>query len=248
MYDPKLGRWMQRDPLEADLTTYRALQNNPVNLVDPSGFFGYTHQSGPNFKGGTTIGYTDFRLDIDYQGKAPTRGSFIQISTVTTIVVTSDGKGTLTASTPRVTYILDRPRLEGKASFPDGMAGPNFDKTLTKNAILVISHVVKEQGYTGQKLLNRKGDVTQIVAQENLKMMDPNLDRGTYTYSYLWADAGKGGAIANRQQAILKVLPEEAQGWVKDMFSCLDLDTYKGQKIKGDAGVEVEADLDGKVK
>jgi RHS repeat-associated protein len=40
-YDPTLGRWINRDPLgeKGDINLYRAVQNNPVNNVDPWGLF-----------------------------------------------------------------------------------------------------------------------------------------------------------------------------------------------------------------
>ncbi len=39
-YDPRLGRWLSRDPLAekyADMSPYNAFANNPINMVDPDG-------------------------------------------------------------------------------------------------------------------------------------------------------------------------------------------------------------------
>jgi len=36
-YDPNLGRWLSRDPLQADPNLYAYARNNPVNLTDRSG-------------------------------------------------------------------------------------------------------------------------------------------------------------------------------------------------------------------
>jgi RHS repeat-associated protein len=36
-YDPKLGRFLSEDPIEADVNSYRYVGNSPVNGVDPSG-------------------------------------------------------------------------------------------------------------------------------------------------------------------------------------------------------------------
>ena len=40
MLNPAIGRWMQEDPIRldgGDANLYRDVQNNPTNLVDPSG-------------------------------------------------------------------------------------------------------------------------------------------------------------------------------------------------------------------
>ena len=45
-YDPAVGRWTQQDPLAGrlqdpqSLDRYAFVEGNPVNFVDPSGFFG----------------------------------------------------------------------------------------------------------------------------------------------------------------------------------------------------------------
>ena len=39
-YDPRTGRWLQRDPIDAasgDPNLYRYCPNNPLNYADPSG-------------------------------------------------------------------------------------------------------------------------------------------------------------------------------------------------------------------
>jgi RHS repeat-associated protein len=39
-YDPQMGRFISRDPLGfggGDLNLYRYVQNNPINLIDPTG-------------------------------------------------------------------------------------------------------------------------------------------------------------------------------------------------------------------
>jgi RHS repeat-associated protein len=40
-YDPELGRWISRDPIEEldGLNLYAYVHNDPVNLVDPTGLF-----------------------------------------------------------------------------------------------------------------------------------------------------------------------------------------------------------------
>src|SRR5690554_6092948 len=40
IYDPRLGRWLSRDPLEVlqpDQSPYKAFLNNPIIYVDPEG-------------------------------------------------------------------------------------------------------------------------------------------------------------------------------------------------------------------
>jgi hypothetical protein len=40
MYDPTVGRWLSTDPIEfeaGDTNLYRAMENAPTNLTDPSG-------------------------------------------------------------------------------------------------------------------------------------------------------------------------------------------------------------------
>jgi hypothetical protein len=127
------------------------------------------------------------------------------------------------------------------------MSGPNFDKKLTKAAIMVFSHVVKEHGFSGAILprIENGEEITQAEAEKEKKLMDPKYDKGTYTYSYLWADADKpaGVVVKNRGKAILGVLVEETRKLVEAMG--VDLDTYKGQKLVGDADVSKEAGLDG---
>jgi hypothetical protein len=80
----------------------------------------------------------------------------------------------------------------------------------------------------------------------NLPLQLQEVPFGTYTYSYLWADADKpkGGVIKEREKAILAVLNKETQELLKGMG--VNLDTYKGQKLVGDSGVSQEAGLDGK--
>lgn len=235
-----------------DTNVYRYVGNNPTNATDPAGLFEYKHVSGPTFRGGYPIGYLEFRLDIVYPKKVglggmPLRGSFIQVNTVTTTVVTCDDKGKLNA-TVRVTYILDRPRLVGRPSFNDRNNGPGFDKKLAKDAILVFSHVVKEHGFSDQLLddIRLQKELTQAEAEVEKKRIDPKYDKGEYTYSYLWADADKpkGVVIKDRGKAILAILNKETQELLKGMG--VNLDTYKGQKLVGDAGVSEEAGLDGK--
>jgi hypothetical protein len=108
-------------------------------------------------------------------------------------------------------------------------------------------HVVKEQGFSNK--LNLKPEngkpIEQTEAEENRKLMDAKFDKGKYTYSYLWADAGKpkGVAIKDREKAILAVLDKETKKLVGAMG--VKLDTYKGQKLVGDAGVSEEAGLGG---
>ncbi|MDP2359972.1 MAG: RHS repeat-associated core domain-containing protein, partial [bacterium] len=62
-YDPRLGRWWQRDPLAeeyASISPYLAMNNNPVSLVDPDG------RSTQVLEDGTVVNvFDDGSLDIN---------------------------------------------------------------------------------------------------------------------------------------------------------------------------------------
>ncbi len=107
---------------------------------------------------------------------------------------------------------------------------------------------MKEHGFSDKVLedIPKGREIAQARAEQEKKLMDPRYDKGKYTYSYLWADADKpkGVVIMARQKAILALLNKETQQLLKGMG--VNLDTYKGQKLVGDAGVNQEAGLDGK--
>ena len=50
-YDPKIGRWMSEDPIEADVNSYRYVGNSPTNYRDPNGLdpFGDGFPEGPPY-------------------------------------------------------------------------------------------------------------------------------------------------------------------------------------------------------
>jgi RHS repeat-associated protein len=50
-YDPDLGRWVSRDPIEEDggLNLYEYVENNPINDKDPNGLYGNKGRRGPRF-------------------------------------------------------------------------------------------------------------------------------------------------------------------------------------------------------
>ena len=212
-----------------------------------AGGFDYKVVGDPNFGGaGAPIGYKQ-RLDIAYQ-TPPAHGSFIQVNTITTIVVTiKDGK--LTA-TPKVSYKVDRKKLlAGETSYHDTVGGPSFDKDLAPDAVLVFSHVTKEQGYTRGNFANLKGTaMSKDEAAAINATMQTNLGTGSYQYSYLWENAAKAKDVAKLQDALLDSLDQDA----KDLLSALiksqklDLGDFKGQLLAGDSGLEKKADLDGK--
>jgi hypothetical protein len=50
-YDPKTGRWLSENPIQADVNLYRYVGNGPTNWIDPTGF-GYIPPSQiPGFPG-----------------------------------------------------------------------------------------------------------------------------------------------------------------------------------------------------
>jgi RHS repeat-associated protein len=62
-YSPKLGRFLQRDPIgyASDLNIYRYVRNNPLNFVDPYGLV--TVNIGFDFGFGVVLG-ADYSLDV----------------------------------------------------------------------------------------------------------------------------------------------------------------------------------------
>jgi hypothetical protein len=247
---------MSQDPigLEAgDANLYRYVVNNPTNSIDPTGLFTYEVVSGPEFRGKAPIGYLNLRVDMIYPkaGKdgRPAKGSFVQVSTVATTVVTC-AAGELKA-TPTVKYIPDRSKLEGATRFKDTLFGPDFDKKLTKDAVLVFSYVLKEHGFTTANVrdISNSDPITEAEAKA-LKKFEKGFDTGTYKYYYLWLDPGKAKGIKKLGEALLDELDEKQRDALKELLdgAKIDLDKFQGQIIYGDAGLDKRADIDGKPK
>ncbi|MFA7332574.1 MAG: RHS repeat-associated core domain-containing protein [Candidatus Delongbacteria bacterium] len=73
-YDPRLGRWWQRDPLAeefASVTSYGYVESNPVGSVDKDGCSGISFQAAFTFDNVEVIGRS-FQWDIEF-GVSPPR-------------------------------------------------------------------------------------------------------------------------------------------------------------------------------
>jgi uncharacterized protein RhaS with RHS repeats len=258
MYDPSTGRWLSVDPIgfeAGDANLYRYVRNEPLLQTDPTGLFEYRPVSPPRFGGeGDPIGYSKLRLDIAYPkvgaGGRPARGSFVQVSTVTTIVVTCDKNNTLKASPPKVTYIADQDKLvAGKNAYPEGLSGPDFDKKLAADAVLVISYVKKEHGFTTAIVGNVSGSdpITEEKAQGYRRSFDNKYEKGTYEYYYVWINSEKCKGVKNLEKA----LPEAIDKKYREAFeaamkqAAIDPTKFNGQFVIGGSGLDYRADLKG---
>jgi hypothetical protein len=140
--------------------------------------------------------------------------------------------------------------VKGKDAYPDGLSGPNFDKNLRKNAILVFSHVVKEHGFTTKNVdnISNSDPITKKAADDLRNTFDKNFDIGKYEYSFMWEDADKGKGVKGLDAAIVEAIDEEYRGDFKTFVKAarIDLNKFKGQLLVGDSGVDKRANLDGK--
>jgi len=214
------------------------------------GKFTYDYVSGPNFLKKDPIGYQKLRLDIGYpeivDGR-PAKGSFCQMNTVTTVVITvEDGK---LAETTKTTYILDRKKLvAGSTKFNDQLEGPDFDKALAPKAYIVFSYVTKQQGFTGaleDDLVGKK--VKKADADAFLDTFDTKLAQGKNSYGYLWIDSDRATKVKDLADALKATFPASQQMNFDELVEAMKIKvtTSNRQLIYGD-GITERADLDGK--
>jgi hypothetical protein len=66
-------------------------------------------------------------------------------------------------------------------------------------------------------------------------------------YSYLWENPAKAKGMKNLGAAILKAIDKADQPPLTALIKAekIDLDTYTGQLVNGDAGLDKKADLNG---
>lgn len=157
--------------------------------------------------------------------------------------------GALKATTT-VKYIPDRTRLVvGSDRYRDSLSGPDFDKKLAPDAILVFSHIVKEHGSTTKIRENISGSpsITEADTEGHRRDFDKNYDMGKYEYSYLWVNSDKGKGIKMLEKAIIGEIKKEYRGPLQALIKSaeLDLGTYNGQMVFGDAGLDKRANLNG---
>jgi hypothetical protein len=138
----------------------------------------------------------------------------------------------------------------GNPAYKDGLKGPEFDKKLRDDAVLVFSYVKKEHGYTKDFVSNISGSpkISKAQAEALKRTFDPKLPQGQFEYSYLWEKADKCPGAKDLKDSILKAIDVDyrpkLESVVKD--AKINLDTFNGQLLFGDKGLDLRAGLDGK--
>ena len=259
---------------------YRYVRNNPIREPDNLGLFTYQWKPeqvkflstnliiSPRTKGLTQIGYGNLRLDIVYD-QVRRNVSFIQLNTVMTTVVTVDADGKVAAvSTTR--YYEDATDASGDRLFQDMLGGPNFDRALRADAVIVISRMRKVHGLIPGRLQKVRGtEIRKARADEIEGIIGAKgcLEKGDISYDYYWSEIDKATARKAKPADLLKQLEQKVGAKeIKDFLDAVkgrnkefDFEKFNGQLLISEAGksvvgkeekagLYVEADLKGAIK